>query len=385
MYDGAMSLDDLSRRVSLALGLGALLACEKPKEPATEGKDVAAPITSEAVAPSAVPSTSSAPTAPSAVGVAPVGPGNPLAGHGCGFEIVCVPRPGKVAVDHAPAPFERCAAELPAEKERALGAAKFDAELTKTRFSSSPTCCYKAPRQLCGGGRPFVVADRPRLPPLVARDGFALDVPAPPAPRDLVLAARHLSDARSEHASVASFARVSLLLLAFGAPPALLADVHAAALDEIDHARPFVALASRRGAGALGPGPLSIAGTSVDTDLASFVRETVRDGCVAEARALLDLEERAASPELDTFEKVQFARIAADEAMHVALSWRLVGWALDAYPDSARPALRAALAALVDDPDPLVTTIVIPAARALLARSGAPAATPATLPSPTCV
>ncbi|MCA9546694.1 MAG: ferritin-like domain-containing protein, partial [Myxococcales bacterium] len=43
--------------------------------------------------------------------------------------------------------------------------------------------------------------------------------------------------ALAEHASVASFARFALHLMAVGAPPDLLVATHQAGLDEIEHAR----------------------------------------------------------------------------------------------------------------------------------------------------
>lgn len=43
--------------------------------------------------------------------------------------------------------------------------------------------------------------------------------------------------AQQEHASIASFSKFSLELMAVGAPAALLVRAHEAALDEINHAR----------------------------------------------------------------------------------------------------------------------------------------------------
>jgi hypothetical protein len=63
-----------------------------------------------------------------------------------------------------------------------------------------------------------------------------------------------------EHASIASFAKFSLQLVMVAAPSALLADAHAAAVDEIHHARVAFALASRLLGRPLGPGPVDLAG-----------------------------------------------------------------------------------------------------------------------------
>ncbi len=51
------------------------------------------------------------------------------------------------------------------------------------------------------------------------------------------LADRWTRDATYEHASIASFARVTLDLLALGAPAALVSGAQRAGLDEVEHAR----------------------------------------------------------------------------------------------------------------------------------------------------
>lgn len=65
-----------------------------------------------------------------------------------------------------------------------------------------------------------------------------------PAERS-ALASRWLDSALLEHASIASFARFSLHLLAVGAPPELLERTQRAALDEIEHARLAFAIVAR--------------------------------------------------------------------------------------------------------------------------------------------
>ena len=58
-----------------------------------------------------------------------------------------------------------------------------------------------------------------------------------------------------EHASVAAFARLSLQLMAHGAPADLLRDVHQAALDEVGHAERCWSVARRLGAASVGAAP----------------------------------------------------------------------------------------------------------------------------------
>src|SRR5690349_3292760 len=65
--------------------------------------------------------------------------------------------------------------------------------------------------------------------------------------------------AAREHAAVATFARLSLELLALGAPSDLVVAAHDAALDEVRHARQSYAIASALGETVVGPDALAAA------------------------------------------------------------------------------------------------------------------------------
>ena len=94
-----------------------------------------------------------------------------------------------------------------------------------------------------------------------------------------------------EHASIASFNRFSLQLLAVGAPPELVEASQRAALDEIEHARIAFALASKYGTTPVGPSSLDLAGDTLgQLDLASVTASTVEEGCVGETLAALEAE-----------------------------------------------------------------------------------------------
>ena len=58
-----------------------------------------------------------------------------------------------------------------------------------------------------------------------------------------MLAEEWIENARSEHASVPAFSRLSLTLMSLGAPARLVEGAHRAALEEIEHARLAFALA----------------------------------------------------------------------------------------------------------------------------------------------
>jgi hypothetical protein len=137
-----------------------------------------------------------------------------------------------------------------------------------------------------------------------------------------------MREAAFEHASIAAFARTSLELLAHGAPPELVAGAHAAALDEVEHARIAYALASRYARKPVGPGALPDATRAMtQRGLAELAVETLVDGCAGEAAAALVLREaarRAKSGELAG----QLDGMAEDEERHAELAWRTLAWAL---------------------------------------------------------
>jgi hypothetical protein len=157
---------------------------------------------------------------------------------------------------------------------------------------------------------------------------------------------RHLAEhwarvAAAEHASVASFAQFVLRLLALGVPPELIRDGFAAAGDEVRHAEAALALASHHAGRSLRFGPLDVRGAARHPeDLESLVTACVREGCIGETLAALELATAA-----DCCDDPQLAAllrsIADDEARHAALAWRFVQWAL-----ARDPGLRSTVASL---------------------------------------
>jgi hypothetical protein len=164
-----------------------------------------------------------------------------------------------------PSPFEGC--------PRLYGGGQFSAKETRARRREEPdVCCY-----VVFEGRPMPVPGRalPGMTFAMAKHRDDWSDHSTTAPGDW------LQSALFEHASIASFARLALDLMAFGAPPDLIEDAHRAALDEIRHARICFGLAG----GKEGPGPL-VTPPGV-TSLAELVRETIREGCVNETLAAL--------------------------------------------------------------------------------------------------
>jgi hypothetical protein len=143
---------------------------------------------------------------------------------------------------------------------------------------------------------------------------------------------RWLSAAQAEHASIASFSRFTLQLIAVGAPAELLTASHHAGLDEIEHTRMCFSIASIYAGVALGPGPLPLlAHGDVGYDLASVVRGTIEEGCVGETIAALEAE---CSRDLAGHEVLRSVldRIHRDETTHARLAFQTVAWGLVLEP-----------------------------------------------------
>jgi hypothetical protein len=158
---------------------------------------------------------------------------------------------------------------------------------------------------------------------------------------------RWAEQAQMEHASIASFAKFSLQLVMVAAPPALLADAHHAAVDEIHHARIAFALASRLLGQPLGPGAVDLAGDVVgERTLAAVARETMRDGCVGETVAAAEALE-AGKRALDPAIAHAMSCVLRDEQRHAELAWRFAAWAAEVGGAPVRKVLREAFEAAV--------------------------------------
>ncbi len=211
-------------------------------------------------------------------------------------------------------------------------------------------CCYQVCQEPARpGGRPLSVADGHRRAGATHRSDWAVMESWPAEPIDATtrsaLARAWTEDALTEHASVASFARFTLELLAVGAPAELLSDAQRGAGDEIEHARLCFALGSRFGGSCRGPGPLDLAGVRPRQSLREIVLANVAEGCVAESiGAALALEQLDGCTDEATRRALE--RIARDEADHAALAWRFVAWALRVAPELGADVRRSAEAEL---------------------------------------
>lgn len=150
--------------------------------------------------------------------------------------------------------------------------------------------------------------------------------------------------AQLEHASIASFARFTMQLLAVGAPPQLVEASLRAGLDEVAHARATFGLASRYAGAPVGPGPLPLEGPVLGAlDLASLATATVAEGCVNETIGALEAAEAAGRCE-DPEVRAVLERIAEEEARHGELAWAFVRWSLGVGGEPTLRAVRRAFA-----------------------------------------
>lgn len=150
--------------------------------------------------------------------------------------------------------------------------------------------------------------------------------------------------AHDEAASVHAFRVLAGELAALAAPAELLAELEAAAADELRHAAAVADLAARRG---LTAPPLDIAETPARGLLALAVENAV-EGCVHETWAALCAAHQARHAR-DPRVRAVYVEIAADEARHADLAWRLAAWLEDQLTAGERELVSGALTAAVRD------------------------------------
>jgi hypothetical protein len=210
-------------------------------------------------------------------------------------------------------------------------------------------CCYQACEGVCCGRalvigeHVLVAAPEQRTDWLVADDALigAVDAARP----SLTLAERARlvelwqADALMEHASIASFARFGLQLLALGAPARLVRDAQRAGLDEIRHAEQAFSIASRLAGRVIGPGTLPELDAPLETELCAVVRAALVEGCIGETLAAVVALEQAQHAS-DGAIRAVLLEVSEDETRHAELAFRFVAWALARSGRELREALR---------------------------------------------
>ncbi|MFO0555318.1 MAG: hypothetical protein U0271_43480 [Polyangiaceae bacterium] len=145
-------------------------------------------------------------------------------------------------------PFPRCASSLPGAGAARVSDLNVEITTLERAGANKDACCYEWTIP-CPGGRPLIVEGAPRIADTTVSSGWsapgaALVLATLEAVERSALATHFAREAAYEHASVASFARVTLSLLAAAAPTELILDTQRAALDEVRHARAMFAVAS---------------------------------------------------------------------------------------------------------------------------------------------
>lgn len=201
----------------------------------------------------------------------------------------------------------------------------------------------------CVIGRPFLVAGEDRRATIAGRcdwiesvDGSVFDGMS--REQRARLGQHYTQIAQMEHAAVAAFARLLLELIGRAAPAELIERVVEAQRDETRHAKLAFGLASQLLGKAIGPGPLELSGAKLGASLEELAYNTVVEGCVGETIASLEAAEAQERAGNETIREL-FVTIAADEARHAQLSWRVVAWLLE----FDAPGLRAIVVQAFDD------------------------------------
>ncbi len=205
-------------------------------------------------------------------------------------------------------------------------------------------------------GRPLVVAEAARHATSGRAPGWSQTPPAlsavSPQVAERVVAA-WVQTAHAEHASVASFSRFNLELMALGAPSELVVASTRAIADEIRHARTAFGVASCFAGHPIAPGELPIDGTMTrSNDPEAVLVAAIVEGCITETVCAMQLQHvvhDVTDPELAR----QLSCVVDDELRHAELSWAFVRWMLETHPELTEAA-RDAFASTTLGPAPAV-------------------------------
>lgn len=208
------------------------------------------------------------------------------------------------------------------------------------------TVGFSRGRQLRHFGR--AILPKPRTNDEWADSSVSLGTSEPPPAG---LAQQWRENGKTEHASVAAFAGLTLDLIALGAPPSLIAAANQDALDEIRHAEICFSLARALDGECESPGPFPEAQRaktlprSRTLALAKLAVDSLVDGALNEgvsARIIASLARRCEVSGV----RERLKEIAADEGRHAAHGWTVVKWCLEQGGRPVADALHGAARAL---------------------------------------
>jgi len=228
------------------------------------------------------------------------------------------------------------------EQIDALSWATSDYPPAVTKNETKPTCCRTVDPG-CPGGRPFIVQGQARLPELVG------ELPTEgSSSRSVALARIWAQDGLAEYASVASFARLTLQLMAFGAPPQLIEASQQASLDELRHAQFCFAEAARHAGRHVEPGALDIGQACAWLSFEDFMVLNLIEGCVGETLAGLRMAEQARLAASLALARA-LTEISEDETRHAELAFEILRFGLEVNRPATLTALRRVLEMRFED------------------------------------
>lgn len=166
-----------------------------------------------------------------------------------------------------------------------------------------------------------------------------------PAPRTRatdVVGAYFARMAHDEAASVHAFVRMRTELSRLGAPAELVTAAERSACDERRHAR-MMARRARTSGAQTAPARVK---RETPRELEAIARENAVEGCVQETFGALLMRWQATHAAEPSLRRL-FARVAADETRHAALSWEVARWAEERLDARARSRVQAARARAV--------------------------------------
>lgn len=217
--------------------------------------------------------------------------------------------------------------------------------------SGGSLCCYKTLVDfVCVVGRALPSENGPVVAPIDnAERGWCTEELVPnlaglSSEDRETIAQRWIRDGLFEHASIASFSRLALSLLATSADADLVRAAHEAALDEVRHAKLSLSLAAAYRGEPVAPRALPISeALPLGVDLVELAVSSVVEGAVGETLAAVLAAEQAAVAEDPAVRRVLWG-IADDESRHAELAFRVIAFAIAAGGDPVRDAVIRAFA-----------------------------------------
>ena len=201
--------------------------------------------------------------------------------------------------------------------------------------SVTTECCYTVQSvspSCIAVGRPFIVDGEMTVASLSVMNSWvsekhasielALDI------RNEVIA-HWKKAAQEEHASIASFSRLTMQLMALGAPPELLHASIQAQSDELSHAKACLHVVSLLSGTSYGFDGMRIAGAQAqEPTLNQLLVDSILEGCINETLAAAEAAYLSKECTHSKISKVLKA-IAKDEEQHAALGWKIVAWCIE--------------------------------------------------------